>query len=129
MKNALLLLALVSFFAGCSSTPPVRPTDPSKQMAFDLVNPGGPVYAPRDYAVPEPPPADPPFGKYFANDQPDTPPAMRDPYWIAGHWIWKNNLWEWIEGRWVERPRPGLIWINSRYIGGPRQIWQTGYWG
>lgn len=123
----LLLLTLSALVAGCADTPPVRPTDPTKQVAFDLVNPGGPIYQPRQFGVGEPPPADPPFGKFFSNDRPDNPPiTFRDPYWITGYYTWKGNQWEWIAGRWVERPRPGLIWINARYLGNAR--WQTGYW-
>ncbi len=116
------------FLGGCAAIPSERPTDPEKQIAFDLTHPGGPNFQPREYAVTEAPPADPPFGKFFSNDRPDNPPPMHDPYWITGGYAWTGNQWEWIEGRWVERPRPGLIWINARYVGGSPQIWQTGYW-
>ncbi len=112
--------------AACAQTP-VAFTGKSKP--FGPLNPGGPVFQPTEMLVSEPPPADPPFGRYFANDRAPVPKGMKDPYWISGYWAWKDPYWEWVHGRWVERPRPGLIWINARhYSTGSRHYWVTGYW-
>ena len=95
---------------------------------FDAFHPGGPVYKPQEVVAERPAPSEPPFGTYFETDS--KPPAtFTDPYQIRGYWAWKRNDWEWINARWVQRPRPGLIWINARsYSSGPRTFWQTGYW-
>ncbi len=123
-----LLLAGLVFLAGCASHP-VRPTDPAGQEAFDALHPGGPVFAPREYVVEFPMPAETPFGKYFANDQKRLPPNLKDPYWINGQWVWLRTDWDWVQGRWVERPRPGAIWINGHTIqSAGRTYWVTGYW-
>jgi hypothetical protein len=124
MVRLVLLLCLV--LAGCSETPIPRGNQAAKSGPL---HPGGPVFRPTEILVFEPSPGDPPFGKYFANDQPPIPPGLKDPYWIAGYWGWKEPDWEWVPGRWVERPRPGVIWINPRYYQtGGQQYWVTGYW-
>ena len=112
--------------AACTQTPVART---GRGAPHGPLNPGGEIYRPVEVLVSEPMPAEPPFGKYFANDQPPIPTGMADPYWIAGYWGWKEPDWEWIPGRWVERPRPGLIWINPRYTRtGGQQYWVAGYW-
>lgn len=120
MVVPLLCAALISL-AGCAT--------PSRQpVAFGPLQPGGPVYEPRELVVEKTLPAEPPPGTYFEESK-AAPPGMSDPYWIRGYWGWKDSDWEWIPGRWVERPRPGLIWINARsYSVGPRVFWVTGYW-
>ena len=121
----LLVLACV-LLAACAQNPVTQSAKPAR---FDALHPGGPVYQAAEILVAEPMPTEPPFGKYFANDQPSVPPGFANPYWISGYWGWKNTDWEWIPGRWVERPRPGVIWINPRYIRtGGQQYWYSGYW-
>lgn len=119
-----LIFALGGFLlAGCTS-----PMRPGESGAFGPLRPGGPVYAPQEMVVEKPMPATPPFGTYFEESK-AAPSGMTDPYWIRGYWGWKNSDWEWIPGRWVERPKPGLLWINARsYSVGPRVFWVTGYW-
>jgi hypothetical protein len=124
MKFLPLLAVLI--LAGCVQTPVVHT---NKRGEFGPLQPGGPVFQPREFLVTEPSPGDPPFGKYFANDQAPVPQGLTDPYWISGYWGWKHPDWEWVPGRWVERPRPGVIWINPRYYStGGQQYWVAGYW-
>jgi hypothetical protein len=124
MRCILLLGGL--FLAGCALTTVPQGDRPARSGPL---HPGGPVFQPVEMLVFEPSPGDPPFGKYFANDQPPVPAGLRDPYWITGYWGWKEPDWEWVAGRWVERPRPGAIWINPRYYrAGGQQYWVTGYW-
>lgn len=100
-----------------------------KPEQFGPLRPGGPVFQPVEMIVAEPRPTEPPFGKYFADDQPPVPPGIANPYWISGYWGWKEPNWEWISGRWVERPKPNVIWINPRYYTtGAQQRWVAGYW-
>jgi hypothetical protein len=121
----LFLLALL-LLAGCAQTP-ISHSGGGKP--FGPLNPGGPIFQPVEVLVAEPMPTEPPFGKYFANDQPPVPAGLANPYWIAGYYGWKEPDWEWIPGRWVERPRPGVIWINPRYYHtGGQQYWVAGYW-
>jgi len=112
--------------AACAQAPVQYSSKPGQ---FGPLQPGGPVFQPVEVPVTEPPPVDPPFGRYFANDQAPVPDGMKDPYWISGYWGWKRQDWDWVPGRWVERPRPGVIWINARYLAtGGQQYWATGYW-
>lgn len=124
MKASFLAICLL--LAACAQTPVPQSGKPRK---FDAYHPGGPIYQPREVLVFEPMPTDPPFGKYFANDQPPVPPGIANPYWISGYWAWKEPDWDWVPGQWVERPKPGVIWINPRYYQtGGQQYWVTGYW-
>jgi hypothetical protein len=124
VKKFFLLAGL--HFIGCVQTPVIHTSKPG---AYGPLQPGGPVYGPVEFLVSDPPPVDPPFGRYFANDQPPVPPAVGNPYWISGYWGWKKDAWEWVPGRWVERPRPGVIWMNARYYRtGGQQYWVAGYW-
>lgn len=119
------LLACLAL-AACVQTPVNHSNKPG---VHGPLNPGGPVFHPVEVLVLDPAPTDPPFGKYFANDEAPQPPGMKDPYWISGYWGWKKDAWDWVPGRWVERPRPGVIWINARYYTtGGQQYWSAGYW-
>jgi hypothetical protein len=124
MKFLPLLAGL--FLAACAQTPVVYKNKPGE---FGPLSPGGPVFQPVEVLVSEPAPADPPIGNYFANDRAPQPAGMKDPYWVTGYWGWRKDSWDWVPGRWVERPRPGVIWINARYYTtGGQQYWVAGYW-
>ncbi len=114
-------LALLS--AGCASS-----SHTGRVAQFDPYHPGGPVYQSQEFVADKPMPAEAPYGTYF-DDTKAVPANLANPYWIRGYWAWKNKDWEWIAGRWVECPKPGLIWINARsYTSGPHTFWQTGFW-
>ncbi len=120
MKSVLLIVSGLALLGGCSPL-----SDSGKPHG--PFHPGGEVYQPQEFVAEKPEPAEPPFGTYF-EDTKESPPKMADPYWIRGYWAWKNDDWEWINGRWVERPRPGLLWINPQsYLAG-RIYWRSGYW-
>ncbi|RPH36094.1 MAG: hypothetical protein EHM91_16445, partial [Planctomycetota bacterium] len=37
--------------------------------------------------------------------------------------------WVWVEGRWVARPRPGVVWVPGRWETHPRgHVWIQGHW-
>jgi len=123
MKNnsCLVLITCLTLLGGCASVP--------ETGEFGPLRPGGPFYQPQEIIVEKPMPTEPPFGTYFEGEEKAPPASFSDPYFIRGYWGWKNNDWEWITGRWVQRPRPGLLWINARsYSTGPVVYWQTGYW-
>lgn len=124
MKPFLFLIVSLGLIliTGCAAT-----KDPDAGL-FDAFHPGGPVYKSVEIVAERPAPTEPPFGTYFETES-KPPAALTDPYLIRGYWAWKRNDWEWINSRWVQRPRPGLIWINARsYATGPRTFWQSGYW-
>ncbi|WP_224241762.1 hypothetical protein [Hyalangium gracile] len=35
--------------------------------------------------------------------------------WAPGYWYWSGSDWVWIEGSWVEPPRPGLVFVSPRW--------------
>jgi hypothetical protein len=118
---------LCLFLVACAQGPVAQ--GPRQSKRFDALNPGGPVYAPTELVVLSAPPSDLPFGSAFGSDQPPAPPEMSDPYWIPSYWGWKEPDWHWVPGRWVSRPKPGLIWILPRYLAvGSHHYWVTGYW-
>jgi hypothetical protein len=120
----LLFLASLVLLEGCTTG-----ADSARPTVFDAFHPGGPVYQPQEFVVEEPRPTEPPFGTYFEGTDQPAPPSFSDPYWITGYWGWKSKYWEWIPGQWVERPRPGLLWINASSITiGSHIYWKSGYW-
>jgi hypothetical protein len=119
-----VMAACLALLAGCANL-----FDSEKPGVFGPYSPGGPVYQPQELVADKPMPSEPPFGTYFEDADKSAPASFADPYWIRGYWAWKNNDWEWIPARWVERPRPGLLWINAHSSDiGSRTFWQTGYW-
>ncbi|WP_208726391.1 YXWGXW repeat-containing protein, partial [Corallococcus terminator] len=35
--------------------------------------------------------------------------------WAPGYWYWGNNGYEWVEGSWMEPPRPGLVFVSPHW--------------
>ena len=49
--------------------------------------------------------------------------------WQPGYWRWNGHEHAWIEGHYVERPRPRAEWISGRWEQHPRGwIYHEGHW-
>ena len=47
--------------------------------------------------------------------------------WISGHWKWSGRRYEWVPGRWTERPAGE--WVSGRWIKKSRGwFWLPGHW-
>ncbi len=52
-----------------------------------------------------------------------------DYYWCSGEWRWNGVAWVWFPGRYVIRPHPGAVWIEARWVHGPRGWYRvSGRW-
>ena len=36
--------------------------------------------------------------------------------WVAGYWGWVGTEYQWMPGRWVERPQPRAHWVPGRWV-------------
>lgn len=126
MKNAFFVFtgASLILLAGCATG-----SKSSRPVVFDGLHPGGPVYRPQEFVVPTPRPTEDPYGTYFEGTDEPAPPEFADPYWVNGYWGWTGRDWEWVRGTWVDRPKPGLLWIHAAALTiGAHTYWKTGYW-
>jgi hypothetical protein len=89
---------------------------------------------PRPAELPVPPPMD-----LHVRVVPEAPPPLRaevviprpgpNHVWVKGYWHHDGAAWAWMDGRWIEPPRPHVRWITARYErvdGGTRYI--PGHW-
>ncbi len=53
------------------------------------------------------------------------PAPYRTAVWIPGHNEWINGRWVWIGGYYAYPPRPGAIYVPSRYH---HHRYYPGYW-
>ena len=101
----------------------VVPPDPVGQALFNALDPGVPVYQPREYVVD----SDVPAVRY--EQRTVAPVSYSDPVWVNGYYGWGGNDWVWVPGRWVQRPRRDLVWNDPRYYASDgRRYWRSGYW-
>ncbi|RKH08650.1 hypothetical protein D7V97_18890, partial [Corallococcus sp. CA053C] len=58
------------------------------------------------------------------------PPAPAPDYtWAPGYWYWGVNGYEWVEGSWMEPPRPGFVFVSPRWVRrGPSYVFVGGGW-
>src|SRR3990172_10359826 len=42
------------------------------------------------------------------------PPPGPNAVWIAGHWLWRGGLYDWVPGRW-ENAAPGASYVPGRH--------------
>lgn len=130
-KKLLPFLSLGLFaLAGCvvDQYGRVVPPDPVGQALFNVLDPAEPVYTSRRYVVTTPMPAAPPPG-YYEGTRPLTPVGYANPYWVNSYYGWSGNSWQWVPGRWVNRPRANVVWVGGRYYtSGNRYYWRSGYW-
>lgn len=57
-------------------------------------------------------------------------PASPSPnhIWVKGNWKWVGR-WEWIQGRWVEKPHQDSTWTAGHWIKKPNHwLWIPGHW-
>jgi WXXGXW repeat (2 copies) len=102
----------------------VVPPDPIGRAIVNALDPAVPVYETRQYAVT----SDIPPVRY--ERRPVAPVTYADPVWVDGYWGWGERDWVWVPGRWVQRPRPNMVWRDGRYytrVDG-RRYWNSGYW-
>jgi hypothetical protein len=107
---SLLLATAVTGAAHAQSYPP--PSYPAPPPA-EIVVPGPPP-PPRFEAVPPPPPR---FARRAA--------------WQPGHWRWNRHrqVWAWVPGRYVERPRHAVLWEAGHWVQRPHGwVWVPGHW-
>ncbi len=49
--------------------------------------------------------------------------------WIPGYYRWNGHNYIWVRGRYAIPPRPGAVWIPSRYVHRPGgYVFIAGYW-
>ena len=52
-----------------------------------------------------------------------------DYYWCGGEWRWNGVAWIWFPGRYVIRPHSGAVWVEARWVHGPRGWYRvSGRW-
>ncbi|MGC1479985.1 MAG: hypothetical protein WA771_05755 [Chthoniobacterales bacterium] len=57
------------------------------------------------------------------------PSSYRDPVYIDGYYDYGNTGWFWRPGRYVERPRANVRWVQgSVYTRGGSRYYRRGYW-
>jgi hypothetical protein len=50
-------------------------------------------------------------------------------FWQPGYWRWNGHAHEWVEGRYVARPRAGATWVPGRWERrGPGWVYVEGRW-
>jgi WXXGXW repeat (2 copies) len=125
MSKVLFAVLSALCLAGCvvDEYGRVVPPDPIGQALFYSLDPGGPVYQPREYVVD----SDVPAVRYERRTV--APVSYSDPVWVTGYYGWRGSDWVWVPGRWVQRPRRDVVWNNPRYyLSDGRRYWRTGYW-
>jgi hypothetical protein len=49
--------------------------------------------------------------------------------WRAGHYIYENGNYVWVDGQWVQPPYEQATWVDGHWIDkNGRQIWIEGHW-
>jgi hypothetical protein len=125
MSKVLCAILAALCLAGCVVDEYGRllPPDPVGQALFNTLDPGVPVYEPRQYVVN----TDIPAGRY--EQRTVAPVSYSDPVRVNGYYGWGGSDWVWVPGRWVERPRRDVVWNDSRYfLSDGRRYWRSGYW-
>jgi hypothetical protein len=58
------------------------------------------------------------------------PPGPRDRYvWDRGHWRWTARGYDWVPGRWIQRPRVHAVWVSGRWVYRHGEwVWIDGRW-
>ncbi|MBE9604877.1 YXWGXW repeat-containing protein [Acetobacteraceae bacterium H6797] len=57
------------------------------------------------------------------------PPPSERLVWAPGHWHWDGRQYEWVPGRWVERPRSGAVWVPGEWVArGGQWVWVPAHW-
>jgi hypothetical protein len=83
--------------------------------------------APRQRTVEVVAPAAPPEPRYEA--VPVAPGPAERYVWAAGHWRWDDRAWDWVPGRYVERPHRRAEWVEGRWTArGNTWVWVDGRW-
>ena len=36
-------------------------------------------------------------------------------FWQRGHWRWNGASYYWVPGHWVQRPSPGVVWVEPSW--------------
>ncbi len=70
----------------------------------------------------------PPRPRYEVRPQ-YAPAGFRDPVYVDGHYDYGRSGWYWNQGRYVERPRPGVRYYQGQvYNRGGSRYYRRGYW-
>jgi hypothetical protein len=106
-RKLLVLASVVGLgLAGCSSPAPSG---------------GQAVVAPAGGAITVTPPAPKP-------EVIGTPPSAAYG-WVPGYWIYRNERWLWVPGRWELRPHPNALWAPGHWNKTPDGwVWTPGHW-
>ena len=49
--------------------------------------------------------------------------------WIAGYQRWQGQSYQWVPGRWEQRPNPRARWVQPRYVRqGGGHVFVEGRW-
>jgi hypothetical protein len=81
-------------------------------------------YQPQEYVVTVPPPR-----RVYERRTTVIPGGYRDPVWVDGDYYWTGSNWQWMPGRYVDRPRPGMRWSRPTfYTSSGQRYYRSGYW-
>jgi hypothetical protein len=116
---AAALLALVGGgWAGCASHPtrsstviqPPTPPGLPKPPALRLRNPPGVEPASVGSLIrveKDPPPA--------PQEMPTSAQPFAGAVWVPGYYVWQNNQYTWLPGRWERPPEGRSVWVAPRW--------------
>jgi hypothetical protein len=126
-KVVITILAAACLWGCVDEYGRVVPPDPIGRALVNALDPAVPVYQPREYFVSSDYPNDYPTVRY--EPRPVVPIGYTDPVWVNGYWGWGGSNWVWVPGRWVQRPRPNVVWTDDQYyVRDDRRYWRSGYW-
>jgi hypothetical protein len=123
---------MVLLVSACSSTGPRTTT---------VIQPPKPPGLPRPPAlrIPNPPGMRPPeMGNVVrvVQEPPRRPEELSptsqpfpDAVWLPGYWVWQNDQYVWLNGRWERPPHPGAAWVEPRWEQRENgYVFVEGYW-
>jgi len=57
-------------------------------------------------------------------------PGPRERFaWIEGYYRWDGHDYDWVPGRWIERPGRYHAWVPGHWVrGGGGWFWREGHW-
>jgi hypothetical protein len=124
-RNTLAAAGLATWLAGCAGTPAPHAAEDKPAATAAPVAPAAPppVAAVSAPAAKAPVAADGPVA-FMIIESSAPPAAPEDPVparppgndtWVAGHWIWSGESYEWVPGRWVTPPTLNARWIPPRW--------------
>jgi WXXGXW repeat (2 copies) len=120
MRRAIYSIGLLPLlFAGCETEPIVTTT--RTEVRREIVQTQGDRVVGREVIVTREPPA-------VQVETQTVSPGPRH-VWTRGYWRWTGTDYEWVSGRWIERPARGSVWVEGEWQRRPGGwVWIPGHW-